>query len=286
MPLKMTHKILLLVMLSMNVLSCKKANYEGYPINAPVAIRLTQFMPGAGKAELMLHCTSGHFAESDYQLNYQSAINGNNIAISFTDITKQNVSVYRYSGKQPGAGPALADVHLGNLAAGSYQLTIHLGSATYNNTLVVSDTDCRVPLSFTGSSVAFASTYIKRLRGNTIWGTATGTNDSSWSDINTLIDSLVFYGAKPYTGPVGDYGLFHNDSGFSYQPLGSSFPEKQFIYTWTGSVNNINNVVENYYRNHYQSPTSPYQLYMQLNVYTIENNYVFFIPPMPVYAHL
>jgi hypothetical protein len=250
--------------------SCKKSA-SNLQVDSPIIIQMQQSTQSGGPATFALNCSTGSYPDGNYRLNYSLSMNGNNIAVTFSDITaisqKPSISA---------SAPATAYVALEVLNNGIYPLSFQIGSNTYKATLVVTDTDYTITYPNPSANLAFKKTAIKKVQVNTIWGTATAGSLNYASILNGIFDSLVMYGAQPYTGPVGDYYLFRSDSGFTYSPLSAGMLQKQFIYTYTGNYAKIDTLIRHYVNSQRDS------LIIVVNTYTGQNNWVYIAPPTPV----
>jgi hypothetical protein len=162
-----------------------------------------------------------HRKQHAYQfgLNYLPVSREHSFDITFTDVT---IPAYH----SPQYAPAIADINLGILNNGQYELffrdSTHISSA-----------------------ILLVST-LKMLHKSTITVAIGWQDDSSAIIANSFVDSLMFYGAKQYKGPIGDYGYFYLDSSFSREKINGPFHSKKFIFTYTGDFNNIPKLIHSY----------------------------------------
>jgi hypothetical protein len=223
----------------------------------PINIELTQTVDtDAGNYLLGLHCSSSkiyypdsfayqnekdhHRKQHAYQfgLNYLPVSREHSFDITFTDVT---IPAYH----SPQYAPAIADINLGILNNGQYELffrdSTHISSAI----LLVSDSEYNIS-NLPSNFVSFRTTTLKRLHKSTITVAIGWQDDSSAIIANSFVDSLMFYGAKQYKGPIGDYGYFYLDSSFSREKINGPFHSKKFIFTYTGDFNNIPKLIHSY----------------------------------------
>ncbi len=267
----MLRNILILAIVMITFFSCKKSGNGSYPVDSPVNVQMQQSNQSGGKATFILNCSTGSYPNGNYTLNYRLSIVANKISVTFSDITAIS--------QKPSIGPsapATAYIDLEVLNTGSYPLSFQIGSNTYQATLVVTDTDYTVSCPKPSSNLALKNSSIKKMQVNTIWGTAKAGSLYYANVLNSILDSLVIFGAQPYTGPVGDYYLFISNSGFTSSPLSAAMLQKNFIYTYTGNYANIDSLVR-----HYESGNRD-SLSIAVNTYTGDTNWVFIAPPMPV----
>jgi len=267
----MLRNILLLAILITTFFSCKKSGNGSYPVDSPVNVQMQQSTQSGGKATFILSCSTGSYPNGNYTLNYRLSIVANKISVTFSDITAIS--------QKPSIGPsapATAYIDLEVLNNGSYPLSFQIGSNTYQATLVVTDTDYTISYPMPSPNLAFKNTSLKKMQVNTIWGTAKAGSLYYANVLNSILDSLVLFGALPYNGPLGDYYLFISNSGFTSSPLSAAMLQKNFIFTYTGNYAKIDSVIR-----HYESENRD-SLSIAVNTYTGDTNWVFIAPPMPV----
>jgi hypothetical protein len=215
----MKNAILFIALLAF-VSSCKK---QPSVFNDKITITPSQELPGN---RLLFNCITDRVYPNSYsKINYSIETKGQNITISFSSVSVP-------AGPGNSGGQAFAAVGFDDLANGNYQLTINNGSRQSVGTLTI--TDDRYTLYFNVlNDVTFTHYELMHTPPNTIFGTFSYADISQSAVADSLNDSLMYYGAKPFTGPGGNYGDFQLGIGNVVSGLPQKYAyARSFIYDY------------------------------------------------------
>jgi len=221
----------------LSILGCKKPSKK---LDEQINIKMLESVEYGNHGNLIFSCaTVKDYSCGGCLLQGGVVKNGNNITIGFTDVLVPTNCI-----QEP--GPATTQLNLGNLDNGSYMLTINNGDKQSTATLVVTDDSYSISFS-TRNDVDFYFTVLRKIPENIIWGDVWYMAASQAAMADTFTDSLVYFGAKPISGPDGYYGYFRlQDSKVVLEKehyLNRFSIEKTFIYTYTGDPKRIDTLV-------------------------------------------
>jgi hypothetical protein len=120
-------------------------------------------------------------------------------------------------------GTPFADVILGSLSNGIYNIQVNTKSNYNAALLTVTDTAYHVTMNIQENLNLFNSNY-RRVFDNTLWGALCYNTDSELKTGLSLIDSLTSLGARPTTLKDGDYSFFSIKNGKAILPLAFIVP--------------------------------------------------------------
>jgi hypothetical protein len=173
--------------------------------------------------------------------------NGNSFEINLPDIQKD-----KYDDMNIQKGPATADVGLGTLANGVYDLTIKVANNINTGTLTVGDS--LMMLNFP-SPLALTVNHdtVRRIPFGTVWGYISYKNVSYASIATAVLDSMTGIGALPANYPTGYYGYFSvDDTGAFIQNVPTDVEYYQPIFrNYQGSSVALDRLLSFYHTEYY-----------------------------------
>ena len=148
-------------------------------------------------------------------------------------------------------GPATADIDLGSLAEGSYNLLLFAPGSINAGKLIVSPDHYRLDFNVTGRFV-FPYVQLNRVPDNAIWGHVGYHRESSWHFVQSFLDELSSMGAQPGEFLPGEYTYFKIlESGERETPkLHGYYFIEPFIFDYRGDLPDLEDLVRYYGINH------------------------------------
>lgn len=140
-----------------------------------------------------------------YSIRHGLETNGNNIEINLPDIQKDN-----YDDLNIKKGPAVADVGLGTLENGVYNLTIKVAQNINTGTLTIADSVMTLDFQ-SPQALTINHDTVRRIPFGTVWGYIGYNNVANASIAQAVLDSMSGIGALPANYPAGYYGYFSVD---------------------------------------------------------------------------
>jgi len=238
----MRYIIPFLLVSTIAVISCKKNNLPAQSFQYTGGYNATIAESWDGKLRLML--------KSNTDLNCMNYGIGHTLTLGASSIALDISGVSAPATCRTGDGPATDTPSLGLLGVKAYALSINCDGTEVTGTLTV--TNNKYTVSYPGgNNVTFTKNDLNRVPDHTLWGTID--YDASYSKIvdTFLQDSLSFYGAVNFTGPLVTYTDFIAGSGntFSHWRDGSMpRPYKNFIYTFSGTNSDLTRLMNSYKR--------------------------------------
>ena len=126
-------------------------------------------------------------------------------------------------GCNDGHGTPFADIVLGSLSNGIYDIQVNTKSNYNKALLTVTDTAYRVTIKIQ-ENVNLIWGHYRRVFDNTLWGAFCYNTDSELKTGLSLIDSLTSLGAQPTTLEDGEYSFFSIENGKAILPLSFIVP--------------------------------------------------------------
>jgi len=178
-----------------------------------------------------------------YSIRNGLKTNGNNFEINLPDIQKD-----KYGDQNILKGAATADVGLGTLANGVYNLTIKVAQNINTGTLTVGDS--LMVLDFPSpQALTVNHDTVRRIPYGTVWGYISFSNAANDAIATAVLDSLTGIGALPANYPAGYYGYFSvDDTGAFTQnvPAEVEYHKPIFRY-YNGAVAPLNQLLSFYH---------------------------------------
>lgn len=187
--------------------------------------------------------------KSNTKLNCLNYTIGNSCTVSGKDVNFVIKGVNAPATCKSGSGEALDTVALPSLAVGNYALHITNNDYEFVGSLAVTNT--LYTITYTGNNgVSFATTTLNRLPANTLRGTIQVAYASHKTIADTFVnDSLKFFGASDFTGPLVSYTNFTVYGGNTYTSGNDPYiPNlyKHFIYDFSGTKTDLTKLVDRY----------------------------------------
>jgi hypothetical protein len=171
--------------------------------------------------------------------------NGNNIEINLPDIQK-------YDDLNINKGAATADVGLGTLTNGVYNLTIKVAQNINTGTLTIGDS--LMVFDFTSpQALTINHDTVRRIPFGTMWGYISYSDTANASIATAVLDSMTGIGALPANYPAGYYGYFSvDDTGAFIQNIPAAIEHYQPIFRYyNGAVSPLDQLLSFYSTEYY-----------------------------------
>ena len=134
------------------------------------------------------------------------------------------------------------------LVNGTYPLVITNNNISSGGTIVVTDSMFFVTFD-ESNKVHFTSKVLRRLPKNTIHGVIYTFNTTVFVQAQSVIDSMIYYGAQPFIGDTGVYDRITVVPGNTFtkeDDKNRSEHYRNFIYTYTGNVDDLKKLAGRY----------------------------------------
>lgn len=238
-----THILFLIVLLTLliNLIGCEDTvsdNTSYTSIDSRINIKLREEL-SANSKNVVLNCrTERIYGCINYGIDYSVIKNTNNFKIKFSRIIISDVCL-------TALGPASAQINLGNLSSGTYDLNLEVNGKTESAVLTVTDSLYQINFQ-PGFNFKFDNTKLNRVPQYLIWGSVGYINDSLTIAADTFIDSLQILGATQKNISPGDYGFFEIDSfGNIVAPDNHGYPFiKMYKFEYQSDLNNIKELMK------------------------------------------
>lgn len=181
------------------------------PIDSKVRISLWENLSTFQRALSFRCSTEKIYGCMNYSILYKLTKYGYAINIMFTEIYAPDICL-------TALGPATANVDLGSLADGAYNLSIIVNDQMFQTQFQVT-TDAYRLTNSDGGLITFPRPVLMRVPDHTIWGSVGYHTVSSMHRAESFCDSLISRGAQPRQYIPGDYGYFEIDSTGAIKPL-------------------------------------------------------------------
>lgn len=197
------------------------------------------------KRTLTFNCsTEKIYGCINFGIQTSSAITGNKITINFIKIAEPSICL-------TAVGPASTQISFDNIPNGIYELEFIFGQTIIKGQLNAGTGSfiATVPVQ---TRLQFVNPDLKRIPGNTIFGTVHYHAAGTGPVVQQFIDSLQYFGAAAILYPQGDYGQFQIESNGSIrqtQDPGYYFT-RYYIFNYTGNNNPLKNLVQRYGNNY------------------------------------
>lgn len=238
-----THILFLLVLLTLLLMinACEdtvsdNASYSS--IDSRININLREDL-SANSKNVILNCrTDRIYGCINYGIDYSVVKTANNFRIKFSRIIISDICL-------TALGPASAQINLGNLGAGTYNLTLEVNGKTESAALTVTDSLYQINFQ-TGFDFKFDNIKLHRVPPYLIWGSVGYINDSLTNIADTYLDSLPILGAVQKNLSPGDYGFFEIDSfGNIVTPDNHGYPFiKMYKFEYQNDLNSIKELMK------------------------------------------
>lgn len=226
------------------LMSCLKEKKEYLPLGE---VKLHKFENLANDPRLLFFVfeTTNNYECLNYPIRYENSTSAGNIDVRLIDIEKTDYCL-------TAAGPATAEVNLGNYQTGSYPVKITVGNVETSGELHVTNAQYILHLS-NPQKITMASDTLNRVPDSFIWGFAAWNDSTDFLIVETFVDSLENSGAAPISIMQGEYGYFKIDQENEIEPLEVSnwSHSINFYYKFDESEAVLKDLVYHYYLSYY-----------------------------------
>ncbi|HZK07946.1 MAG TPA: hypothetical protein VFC92_07065 [Bacteroidales bacterium] len=173
--------------------------------------------------------------------------NGNSFEINLPDIENSN-----YNDQSIKKGSATADVGLGTLANGVYDITIKVAQNINTGTLTVGDS--LMVLDFPSlQALTVNHDMVRRIPFGTMWGYISYKDVADTAITTAVLDSMTSIGVLPASYPTGYYGYFSiDDTGAFIQNIPAEIEYYEPIFhRYNGAVKTLDELITFYKINYY-----------------------------------
>jgi hypothetical protein len=238
-----THILFLIVLLPLLLIliGCEDTvsdNTSYTSIDSRINIKLREEL-SANSKKVILNCrTERIYGCINYGIDYSVIKTANNFRIKFSGIIISDICL-------TALGPASAQINLGNLSTGTYNLTLEVNGKTESALLIVTDSLYQINFQ-PGFDFKFDNTKLHRIPRYLIWGSVGYINDSLTNLANAYLDSLQILGAVQINLSAGDYGFFEIDSfGNIVTPDNHGYPFiKMYKFEYQNDLNSIKELMK------------------------------------------
>ncbi|GAA4462784.1 hypothetical protein GCM10023093_10000 [Nemorincola caseinilytica] len=237
----MKNTISLLLLCAAALGSCKKNDLPAQSFQYTNGYNLTMSESWDGKLRLLI--------KSNTDLNCLNYGVGHTLTIGSNTVDLKVSGVSAPATCSSGNGPATDTPSLGILGVKTYNLTISCDGSDKAGTLTVSNS--KYTISYPGgNNITFTNSDLNRIPDKTLWGTIDYASGYA-AVADTFLDSLEYYGAADFTGPLVSYTSLTAYAGntFTHEKDPSMpRPYKNFIYTFSGVTSDITTLVNRFKR--------------------------------------
>ena len=245
----MKSHFLLLVVLSMVLpfatTSCNKDDeMQEKPRLGVIEIKMFENIDSVPRV-LQLRCeTKEIFRCCNWPIRNTASVSDDDIDIRFEDIFIPDICLTAF-------GPATAQIDLGSLSEGTYNLNLSAPGSHNGGKLIVNDDYYKLNFPHTNKFV-FPYDQLNRIPEHTIWGHVGYHSEDTEPLVESFIDDLRDKGAEPGDYLTGEYGYFRilNTGEIETSEHHGYHLIKPFIFDYQEDMSSVEELVKYYGQNH------------------------------------
>ncbi|TAH24219.1 MAG: hypothetical protein EAZ07_10050 [Cytophagales bacterium] len=223
-------KSYILILLGLNIfIGCKKDD-----VSIPVYYLIqSEKLDTLDNSFLLYFKTSKRYECSNYNIENQFEISGNEFKISLSEIKKPQICL-------TASGPANCEQNFKQVKEGNYVVKFDINGSDIIGKLTISksDIDFIIP---NNNCINIENPKIKRVPKQVIWGNLTGKAILDDKTIyNKFLDSLVAIGAKKVNLPDGNYWYFKITNG---EIFSEEIGDNKFIIEYSNNFEDVKKLV-------------------------------------------
>lgn len=236
-PLLIYFLAVLLVACNKNAATPENTLQEDNAIDSKIKVTVKEHL---NTKKLVLFCaTEKAYPCINYKIRSEQYFNeGNKSSITFTDVPETGVCL-------TAIGPATTEIDLSALSNGQHIL--ELNNAGIKNQGLIKISDSEIVLDFKDQkSIVITTPVIKRVPGQTYWGTIGYARATSERAVNQFIEKLRHLGAEFNKQQPGYYNFYQiGDTGEMIYDVKTSgyYFAKPLIFQYTGEESKLNDLV-------------------------------------------
>ncbi|HKR03005.1 MAG TPA: hypothetical protein VJY62_00100 [Bacteroidia bacterium] len=236
------YKIIITLLGFIFISGCKKDKIgEGVDV---ITVQMFQKLTANGST-LILNCSGGNFGCTNVGIKYELKIEYDNITIVFFDAYYTSYDHCIEPGNSD-APSAVANVDLGYLPNGNYNLNISNNNSTNHLILIVSDSKFKI----VGSNSSTVKFYLGIMESNRIpvdalWGDISYDN-SNYNKMLSFFDSLDSHGCSQFVMEPGNYGVFIVNADGSIDRSSLTIRDSSVLRKYSGNISEISDIIHTF----------------------------------------
>jgi hypothetical protein len=226
-----------LALISITFTSCTKDKKGYLPLEMVNFYPFEELTPEGRNLRLVFY-TEKEYPCINHIIRYTNSSTASNFDITLVDVESQTLCLDE-------TGPAKAVIDFGNLASGTYPLTIMVADSFNTGTIEIS-TEKYVLSIQNPQMLEIKYDTLLRIPDFTVWGVIAFSDSTGFPVMEMFLDTLEARGAVPDTLNFGNFGYFKTDSTgeILITDNGGWIYAEPFVYHYTEDWNEIGEIVQ------------------------------------------